>query len=280
VRYETRCVPNADIARIIAANSRTPELVLGDIGGQLGADRLGERRLTALVRKHGAAKIRACYERLFEMARARVRLAVAGWKDGRFEAERFVDDDGVELDRPVRIHVAVDKHGDALHFDFTASAGQTKGPANIRPSLVQAACAYCLISLIDFGTGREAVEHRLEKARPAVEHVRHFYMVGGFAGERAFGVDALEGVEEMHPAARAGDPRGVVDDIGHVALKHTAFDKIAAGKLHGVACRPDQRLHAPGNRLAIVVLIVFVGAANLFPRRRESRFVQEFHRLV
>jgi N-methylhydantoinase B len=49
----------------------------------------------------------------------------------------------------VRIHVAVDKRGDALHFDFTASADQTKGPANIRPPLVQAACAYCLIALID-----------------------------------------------------------------------------------------------------------------------------------
>jgi N-methylhydantoinase B len=149
VRYETRHVPNGDLERIIAANSRTPDLVLGDIRGQLGADRLGERRLIALVEKHGAAKIRACYDRLFEMARAHVRLAVAAWKDGRFEAERFVDDDGIELERPVRIHVAADKRGDALHFDFSASADQTKGPANIRPPLVQAACAYCLISLID-----------------------------------------------------------------------------------------------------------------------------------
>jgi N-methylhydantoinase B len=45
--------------------------------------------------------------------------------------------------------VAVDKCGNALHFDVTGSADQTKGPANIRPPLVQAACAYCLISLID-----------------------------------------------------------------------------------------------------------------------------------
>jgi len=149
VRYETRHVPNGDLERIIAANSRTPELVLGDIRGQLGADRLGERRLIALVSKHGAAKIRACYDRLFEMARAHVKLAVSGWKDGRFEAERFVDDDGIDLERPVRIHAAVDKRGDTLHFDFTASADQTRGPANIRPPLVQAACAYCLISLID-----------------------------------------------------------------------------------------------------------------------------------
>ena len=39
--------------------------------------------------------------------------------------------------------------GDKLHFDFSGSADQTKGPANIRPPLVQAACAYALISLID-----------------------------------------------------------------------------------------------------------------------------------
>jgi N-methylhydantoinase B len=149
VRYQSRGTPNSDLERIIAANTRTPELVLGDIRGQLGADRLGERRLIALTAKYGAAKVRACYDRLFEMARSRVKLAVAGWNDGRFEAERFVDDDGIELERPVRIHVAVDKQADALHFDFTASADQTKGPANIRPPLVQAACAYCVISLID-----------------------------------------------------------------------------------------------------------------------------------
>jgi N-methylhydantoinase B len=149
VRYHSGQVPNGDLERIIAANSRTPDLVLGDIRGQLGADRLGEKRLAALVARHGAAKVRACWDRLFEMARARVKRAVAGWKDGRFEAERFVDDDGIELEQPVRIHVAVDKRGDSLHFDFTASADQTAGPANIRPPLVQAACAYCLISLID-----------------------------------------------------------------------------------------------------------------------------------
>jgi N-methylhydantoinase B len=149
VRYESRYRPNTDIERIIAANSRTPELVLGDIRGQLGADRLGEKRLAELVAKHGADTIRVSYARLFEMTRTRLKLAVKGWADGRFTADRFVDDDGIDLERPVRIHVVVEKQGDAIRFDFTGSADQTRGPANIRPPLVQAACAYCLISLID-----------------------------------------------------------------------------------------------------------------------------------
>src|SRR6266550_2590682 len=67
IRYVRGGQRNVDIERIIAANSRTPELVLGDIRGQLGANRLGEQRVIALVARHGAAKIRACYDRLFEI---------------------------------------------------------------------------------------------------------------------------------------------------------------------------------------------------------------------
>jgi N-methylhydantoinase B len=149
VRYQRAGKPIGDIERIVGANSRTPELVLGDIRGQLGADRLGERRLNELAAKYGKAKILACFDRLFELSEMRLRKTFAEWKDGRFEAERFVDDDGIDLEKPVRIHVVVDKKGDSIHFDFSGSADQTKGPANVRPPLVQAACAYCLISLID-----------------------------------------------------------------------------------------------------------------------------------
>jgi N-methylhydantoinase B len=148
-RYQRRYQPNRDIERIIGANSRTPELVLGDIRGQLGADRLGERRLIELTQKFGRVRMLAAWQRLFELSEAKLRAGVAEWADGRFEAERFVDDDGVELEKPVRIHVVIDKRGDHIHFDFSGSADQTKGPANVRPPLVQAACAYCLISLID-----------------------------------------------------------------------------------------------------------------------------------
>ena len=149
VRYQSGFKTSRDIERIIAANSRTPELVLGDTRGQLGADRLGEKRLGELIGKYGRDKILACWDRLFEISEQRLRKSFAEWKDGRFEAERFVDDDGIDLNTPVRIHVVVEKTGDRLHFDFSGSADQTKGPANVRPPLVQAACGYCLISLID-----------------------------------------------------------------------------------------------------------------------------------
>src|SRR6202042_483753 len=147
VRYQRAFAQNTDIERIIAANSRTPELVIGDIRGQLGADRLGERRLQELAAKYGKDKVLASYARLFEIGEARVRAAIAEWADGRYEAERFVDDDGITLEQPVPIQVVAEKTGARLHFVFPGSADQPQGPANIRPPLVQAACAYALISL-------------------------------------------------------------------------------------------------------------------------------------
>src|ERR1700675_965428 len=98
IRYQSRYQPNGDIERLIGANSRTPELVLGDIRGQLGADRLGERRLAGRIDKHGKDKSLACFAHLLAASEHKVRTAVAEWPDGRFKAERFIAADGIELE--------------------------------------------------------------------------------------------------------------------------------------------------------------------------------------
>ena len=149
VRYHTRGVPNRDIEAIIAANSRTPDLVLGDIRGQVGAARVGERRLQEVMDRFGQETVLACFDRLFAVTEGRLRAAIERWADGQAEAERFIDDDGVDLGKPVRIHVRVDKQGNRIHFDFAGCADQTRGPANVRPPLVQAACAFVLVTLTD-----------------------------------------------------------------------------------------------------------------------------------
>ncbi|HLC27490.1 MAG TPA: hydantoinase B/oxoprolinase family protein, partial [bacterium] len=149
VKYCSRSIPSREVEAIIGANSRTPELVLGDLRGQLGADRLGERRIQEAFRKYGAEEVPATFSQLFEVSEKRIRQEISRWNDGSYEAERFLDDDGIHLGKPVRVHVIVHKKGDRILFDFTQSADQTQGPANIRPPLVKAACAYCLIALTD-----------------------------------------------------------------------------------------------------------------------------------
>jgi len=47
------------------------------------------------------------------------------------------DDDGVDVGNPVRVHVRVAERGESIGFGFSASADQTRGPANLRPPLVR-----------------------------------------------------------------------------------------------------------------------------------------------
>lgn len=149
IRYCAEGVVSSEIEAIIAANSRMAEVVLGDMHGQLGASRLGERRVRELIDKHSSATVQAGFVRLPARTEARLRSDIAQWPDGSAEAERFIDDDGVDVGRPIRIHVRVKKMGDRVSFDFTGSNDQTVGPANVRPPLVRAACAFALVTLID-----------------------------------------------------------------------------------------------------------------------------------
>ena len=149
IKYVSGYQTSKDIEAVLGANSRTPELVVGDLRGQVGAARLGEKRFQEMMDRYGKETILASYEQLFAMTEAKVRAEIASWPDGTGEGERFVDSDGIDLDKPVRLHVRMEKKGKDLLFDFTGSADQTKGPANIRPTIVRAACCYLLTCLTD-----------------------------------------------------------------------------------------------------------------------------------
>jgi N-methylhydantoinase B len=149
IKLVSRLRPIQEIEAIIAANSRTPGVVIGDLRGQVGAARLGERRIAELMERYGKQTILDCTAVLSSNTEKRVRQAIETWPDGESQGESFVDHDGIDLTRPIRIHVKVKKNGDRIHFDFSGSSDQTQGPANIRPPLVRAACVYCLVALVD-----------------------------------------------------------------------------------------------------------------------------------
>jgi N-methylhydantoinase B len=149
IKYVHAYQTSKDLEAVLSANSRTPELVVGDLRGQVGAARLGEKRFQEMMERYGKETILGSFEQLFALTEAKVRAEIASWPDGEGEGERFVDSDGIELDKPVRIHARIKKTGNALLFDFTGSADQTKGPANIRPTIVRAACCYLLTCLVD-----------------------------------------------------------------------------------------------------------------------------------
>jgi N-methylhydantoinase B len=149
VKFMSRLQPVKEIEAVITANSRTPALVIGDLRGQVGAARLGERRIIELMERYGKETVRESTKLLSDYTESRVRQTIAAWPDGESEGESFVDHDGIDLNRPIRVHVKISKQGNRIHFDFSDCSDQTTGPANIRPPLVRAACAYCLVALVD-----------------------------------------------------------------------------------------------------------------------------------
>jgi N-methylhydantoinase B len=78
-----------------------------------------------------------------------LRAAIKTLPDGEASAEGYMDNDGVELDRPVRFAVTVRVDKGEITFDFTNSDRQAKGPINLRPSMVEACVFYSLIGAID-----------------------------------------------------------------------------------------------------------------------------------
>lgn len=149
VRYYQRGEVVPEVETILRANSRTPELVLGDLRGQVGATRLAGERIRALCAKFGASAVHAASGRLLEQTEQLIRAAVAGWPDGIYRGERRLHCEGMAGGEPVTVRVIATIHGDEITFDFSESDEQLSGPYNIRPPLAQAVSYYALKCLID-----------------------------------------------------------------------------------------------------------------------------------
>ncbi len=137
--------PNDLLFRMIALNVRSPEMTLGDMRAQLSACKIGRERMSELVAKYSAQTVLACMAELLDFSEARVRQAIAETPDGVFEAEDVIDDDGIDLDQPIRIRARLEIRGDTVTVDFAGTADQVKGAINTPYSSTFAAVMYCVI---------------------------------------------------------------------------------------------------------------------------------------
>jgi len=149
VKIFSRGVYNADLERLILANSRQPELVRGDMQAQMAATRMGADRVRKTCEQFGVAAVMDSFAALLKGAADELRTAVAALPNGEASVEGFMDNDGVELERPVRFAVTVRVNDGDIEFDFSRSDRQARGPVNLRPSMVEACVFYCLIGALD-----------------------------------------------------------------------------------------------------------------------------------
>jgi len=140
---------NHDIERLIRTNSRFPETTLGDLRGQVAAIGIGRDRLRGICAEYGTETVLACMDGMIDAAAAEFRAALAGLPEGEAEAESFLDSDGIDYSKPVRMHVKVRVSSGEVTFDFSDSDPQGRGPVNIRRGLLEACCFQVLIGMID-----------------------------------------------------------------------------------------------------------------------------------
>lgn len=121
---------DSQILRLIAKNSRIPEITIGDLQAQLAACRLGEQRLKEMMSRYGWETIKATIDERWIRSEQLARRRIEQVPDGVYEASCWLDNDGIELDRNLPFNFKVLIKGDEVTIDFTDVVAQVKGPYN------------------------------------------------------------------------------------------------------------------------------------------------------
>jgi N-methylhydantoinase B len=121
--------PVPDLRAILAANSRLPDMTLGDLTAQAACLEVAERRLHELCARYGAATVTGAMAAVLDRGEHLARLAIAAIPHGEFTASEFTDSDGLG-NGPFEITVRVTISRSGVTCDFTGSHPQVPGPIN------------------------------------------------------------------------------------------------------------------------------------------------------
>ena len=130
LKYQKAGEVNQDLVDMIALNVRLPELGLGDLRAQVTAVSTGERRFLELVERYGRDAVLNSIAMIMDQTEATARANTRSIPDGVYEAESFMDDDGIDIGRPVPIRVRVEVRGEEMTVDLTDVSRQVRGYYN------------------------------------------------------------------------------------------------------------------------------------------------------
>jgi N-methylhydantoinase B len=118
-----------DVWNLIFANIRL-SMVQEDIKAQIGACKLGERRLSKLVEKYGIASYNAHKKELFNSTERMMRAEIKSIPNGVYSGSSNVYYDGKHPDSKFEIKTNITVEDEDITFDFTPSSKQTNGFVN------------------------------------------------------------------------------------------------------------------------------------------------------
>jgi N-methylhydantoinase B len=110
-----------DVAHLIAANTRDPASIIGDIHAQAQATQVCEREILRLVGKYGRETVETGLSEVQDYVERAMRQRLAALPDGVWETQDFIDRDPAGSEGLIPIKVKLTIKGEKAIYDFTGS---------------------------------------------------------------------------------------------------------------------------------------------------------------
>ena len=147
LKFYDQGVVNKTLIELLKINNRIPDIFMGDLNAQVSAVKIGARRLVELADLYGFNQLLAIFEDLLSRSEILTREALRVVPEGTYHCVDWLDNDGIDLDKRIRVEVAVTVKNGTLTVTFPDATPQVRGPANCSTSGAQAA-AYFVVRVI------------------------------------------------------------------------------------------------------------------------------------
>jgi N-methylhydantoinase B len=142
-------VYNDTLVRLLRQNVRIPDTVMGDLNAQVAACSVASRRLGEVAERYGHNQLAAIFDELLLRSETMTRKALRAIPEGVYRSVDYLDNDGIDLDNPIRIEIAAIVKDGGITFDFEGTSPQVRGPLNCVPSGSLAAACFAVRALTD-----------------------------------------------------------------------------------------------------------------------------------
>ena len=140
MKFAERGEVSADLVRIVRANVREPDQVVGDIYSLAACNEAGDRRLQSMMDEFSINDLDGLSDFVIETSRKATRKAISAVPDGSFSHTMQVDG----YDDPVLMAVRLDIKGDRLRADFDGTSGMSRFGVNVPEVYTRAYACYGL----------------------------------------------------------------------------------------------------------------------------------------
>jgi N-methylhydantoinase B len=209
VRLFDRGVLNEEVMRLIHANIRVESGTPKDIQAMIAVCRAGETYFKEILAKYGRDTVLESTRVYLEQSERRTRAELARIPAGTYRAVAHFDNDGITLDQPVRVEMAITLDDGTMTVDFTGSSPQVAGPFNCGDAITISACRLLIKCL---STPLTPVDEGCFRPLRVIIPKR-----------------SVLACEEPAPTARYSVPINLLIDLGLRALAEASPDRIPAG---------------------------------------------------